>query len=151
MTIRPYAAADLPALVALFTASVHELGAAHYDKAQRLAWAPLTPDLAAWAHRLAELHTWVADADGVLTGFMAYAGNGHIDLLYTAPGLQRSGVATRLYQQAEKQLRGQALFTEASLVAKPFFLRQGFQVAEVQWVERQGVVLQRFLMRKPVL
>ena len=46
--IRPYASADVTTLVALFTASVHTLGAQHYGPEQLAAWAPRPPDLDAW-------------------------------------------------------------------------------------------------------
>ncbi|PAM07785.1 GNAT family N-acetyltransferase, partial [Acinetobacter baumannii] len=43
------------------------------------------------------------------------------------------------------------LFTEASLVAKPFFLRHGFSVVEEQNVSRGGVMFRRYAMRKAVV
>ncbi|MEN8665594.1 MAG: GNAT family N-acetyltransferase [Polycyclovorans sp.] len=95
----------------------------------------------------------VADGGDELLGFIAYTDDGHIDLLYTAPGTPRRGVATALYRAAEAALRGcgvRELYTEASLVAQPFFVVQGFCVVEEQQVERRGVKFRRFAMRKRI-
>ena len=130
MNVRPYTTADLGAVVAVFTASVHQLGATHYSAEQRDAWAPRLPDLAAWKIRLAEQKALVVEDESGLAGFVAYEVNGRIDLLYTAPRASRRGMASRLLKEVERALPSIALFTEASRIAKPFFLRQGFEVTE---------------------
>jgi putative acetyltransferase len=150
LNVRPYTMADLGAVVALFTASVHELGATYYSAEQRNAWAPRSPDMAAWALRLAELQTLLLLDESGLAGFVSYEVNGHLDLLYTAPRTARQGVASRLLKQVEQALPGVEQFTEASLIAKPFFLRHGFQVTEAQVVVRRGVSFSRFAMHKGV-
>lgn len=79
--------------------------------------------------------------------------SGHIGLLYVAPRCTRRGVASALYQTVERtlQVAGVAsLFTEASLVARPFFERQGFWVDTEETVVRRGVPLRRCVMRKAV-
>lgn len=151
MIIRRYRDSDLEALVELFTASVHEVSAAVYDAAQRHAWARIPPDCAAWRERLVGRTVLVADCDTELAGFIAWEPDGHIDLLFTSPRHVRRGVASALYRSAEHALRaagGSALYTEASLVARPFFERHGFVVEEEQVVNRDGVDLRRFAMRK---
>lgn len=150
MNVRRYTTADLGAVVALFTASVHELGATHYTAEQRDVWAPRPPDLAVWKIRLAERKTLLVGDESGLAGFVAFEVNGHIDLLYTAPRAARQGVASRLLKQVERALPGIEQFTEASQIAKPFFLHHGFQVTEAQMVVRQGISFPRFAMRKGV-
>ena len=152
-TLRTYQASDLPALVALFNDSVHGLAAAQYDAAQRLAWAPAQIDLPAWQTRLAGLTVMIAEDRCHLAGFIGFSADGHIDLLYSSPRYARQGVATALYLQAEGELTAlgvPALYTEASLTARPFFERQGFSVAQLQTLARGAVTLQRFAMRKPL-
>lgn len=153
MNVRTYRDTDLASVVAVFTESVHGLAGKHYDAAQRAAWAPREPDLAEWSARLDAKRVLVADDDPGLLGFIAYTDDGHIDLLYTAPGAPRRGVATALYRAAEVALRGRGVrevHTEASLVAQPFFMVQGFRVVEEQQVERRGVIFRRFAMRKSI-
>jgi len=58
-----------------------------------------------------------------------------------------------LYREIESALllAGiKALFTEASLVARPFFRRQGFLIVEEQIVSRRGVAFRRYAMRKSI-
>ena len=151
MQIRVHDGTRFAEIAALFTASVHELAATHYDFAQREAWAPRPPDLDHWRRRLADTTTLLADEIGSLHGFLSYTEDGHIDMLFTAPSAPRRGVASALHAEAERRLRGRgvtALSTEASLVAEPFFARQGYAVVERQRVERGGQWFARALMRK---
>ncbi|MBP7565951.1 MAG: GNAT family N-acetyltransferase [Burkholderiaceae bacterium] len=148
--------ADFDQLADVFTASVREVAASHYDAAQRDAWAPVTPDYAGWRERFAGLQLWLVEAEDDhghrrMAGFLGGTVDGHLDLLFTAPGFARRGVAAALYQAFETHCRAQGtrtLRTEASLVARPFFERQGFAVQEEQQVVRRGVVLRRFAMRR---
>ncbi len=151
MHIRSAAAADLGPIAELFTASVHTLATEAYCAEQRAAWAPRPPDLRHWETRLAGLSTLVAHDGAALGGFIAFTADGLIDLLFTAPPIARQGVATQLYRAAEHTLREAGVTTlraDASLVAAPFFARQGFSVMEAQHVERGGVTFKRFAMRK---
>ncbi|MGB4072479.1 GNAT family N-acetyltransferase [Pseudomonas sp.] len=153
LTVRTYQASDLTALVALFNASVHGLTADHYDAAQRQAWAPAATDMPEWQTRLSALELLIAEDGQAIAGFIGFSLAGHIDLLFTAPGYARQGVATALYAAAEQRLRAagaRELFTEASLVAQAFFAGQGFSVQQAQTVARGAVILPRMLMRKPL-
>lgn len=143
--------ADYERCVSLFTRSVHALAASDYDTAQRLAWAPLEPDLPAWRQRLDSLQLWLLEEAGGLLGFVGFSLDGHIDLLYCAPEAARDGVASQLLEQAERRMRaaGATRFrTEASLVARPFFLRHGYRVTAEQWVQRGAARLLRCEMEK---
>ncbi len=151
--LRPFAAADLEIVAAIYTASIHTLAAPFYSPAQITAWAPPVPDLARWTKRLAPLQTIVADAAGALAGFTSYTLAGYLDLLFVHPAFARRGVATRLYAQAESALRAKgvtAFTTDASLAARSFFERQGFRVEREENVECRGAYLRRFAMRKPL-
>lgn len=151
LNIRPYEAADLASIVKLFTDAVHIGAARHYDAAQRSAWAPIPADPAFWRERLAKVHTLVAGREAQMLGFISYEDDGHIDLLFTSPAAARQGVATALYERVEAALLAQGvreLFTEASLVARPFFARHGYEVSTEEVVSRLGVELTRFRMRK---
>jgi putative acetyltransferase len=151
MQIRPYAAEDLAALVAVFTTSVHQLGACDYTPRQLDAWAPRSPELAAWRQRLQPLQTVVATEGATLTGFISYDLSGHIDLLYTSPSYARRGVASLLYRCVEGTFAAAGaleIFTQASSVARHFFERFGFTVTEEQDVLVRGCSLRRYAMRK---
>jgi putative acetyltransferase len=128
---RLYRPSDLPSVIEVYTASIRALAAPFYSPEQIAAWAPAKPEVERWQQRLASVQTFVADCDGVLTGFASYRPDGYLDLLFTHPAFARRGVATRLYFRVESALRSEGclrVFTHASLAARPFFDRQGFQV-----------------------
>lgn len=149
--LRPYQSRDLPAIIALFQASVSQLTTQHYDAAQRQAWAPANAELSAWQTHLASIELIIAEDGRVMAGFIGFSLDGHIDLLYCAPSYARQGVASALYAAAEQRLQAagaRKLFTEASLVAQTFFAGQGFSVQQAQTVARGAVMLPRMLMHK---
>ena len=151
--VRAYIPEDADGLIELFRRSVREAAAPHYTPAQRLAWAPDNIDRIAFAARLADKPTWVAQVAGRLAGFIDLEPDGHIDMLYVSADHQRRGVARVLYRAVEQKARGQGLrrlFTEASLAARPFFEAQGFVVLKEQQVARRGQMLTNFRMEKPL-
>lgn len=151
MRLRRGLAEDAESLASLYWASVQELAAGHYDATQRDAWASSVHDLAAWRGRLATLNVLVAERKGETAGFIAFTGEGYIDLLFTAPAHARRGVATALFLAASQQLREQGrhgLRTHASLAARAFFERQGFRVVAAETVGRAGSELKRFEMER---
>lgn len=151
--MRLYRDTDLEAVVAIFTASVHMLAVDSYDALQRAAWAPLQPDLEKWRNRLAGLQTLVGIEENAVTGFISFESSGHVEFLYVSPSYARQGVASSLYACAENALVGSAvseLFTEASLVARPFFESVGFVVTGEQNEPFGGAVFSRYTMHKRV-
>lgn len=151
LNIRATEESDTASLIALFTESVHKIASASYTPEQLKAWAPASPDLAQWQTRLASLNTLVAEKEAAMAGFISFTDDGHIDLLFTSPMFARQGVASKLFEAAEKQLQANGvrrLTTDASLEARPFFESRGFLVVEEQAAERNGIVLRRFAMVK---
>lgn len=151
MNIRDYRLSDRGVAVDIFHSAVHALTASHYTKEQRDAWAPHPPDPEYWQRRLAERRVRVAEEDGRVIGFIAFNDDGHIDLLFTAPAFSDRGVATDLYQDAEAILVRcgvSVVFTEASVVARPFFERMGFHVVDEEAVTRSDIELPRYRMVK---
>ena len=101
MQERSYEFTDLPT----YTTAIRSLAASCYSPEQIAAQAPVPPDAVRWQERLVRLHTIVAASDGVLAGFTSYTDDGYLDFLFTRPGFACGGVATRLYQHAESELR----------------------------------------------
>ena len=150
MNIRRYRPLDLQSVVQVFTRSVHGLAVGHYDAEQLEAWAPTMPDLEAWEERLKQRTTLVAEIEGEVAGFICFESSGHIDLLYTSPAHSQIGVASSLLRHAETELLAAGideLFTEASLVARPFFEHEGFQVEREETVSLRGIQFLRYVMR----
>jgi len=146
--IRPLEDIDIPATAKVFYDAVQVGAANHYDVTQRNAWAPGIPDLKEWRYRLDGQTVFVAERDGVVIGFMSLRSNddttGIIDLAFVAPPVMGSGVGRRLHEAIVQAARDQGLThltTEASLVARPFFERQGWRFVGKKPVMRGGVPL----------
>lgn len=147
MLLRPYRSEDCPALAELFYQTVHTVNARDYSHPQLDAWADGYPDLAAWDRSLSRHHTLVAVLDGRIVGFADMADNGYLDRLYVHKDYQGQGIASALCDALEQAVSG-PYETHASLTARPFFARRGYQVVKEQQVERKGVLLTNFVMRK---
>ncbi len=153
MIARRYKDSDLEPIAALFTDTIRQVNVQHYSPEQISAWAPQPPDLARWGRRVAGLTLWVAELNSRIIGFCGLGDGGHVDLLYTDYRFQRQGVARCLYQQVELEALRRSvrrLFTEASITARPFFEKMGFEVIREQQVEIRGVMLQNYVMEKHI-
>lgn len=149
--LRPATPGDVPAMIALFRASVHEATATDYDPRQRAAWAPDEIDPARWERRLAEQQARIAERAGEIAGFCTWTTDGYLDLLYVHPRHLRNGAATALCTAMEADLRARhvaRVHTQASVTAQPFFRRQGFRLVQTQVVEVRGVALPNAVMEK---
>jgi len=150
--IRRYDAANLDAVIGVFLRSVREVASRDYDAGQIAAWAQADRDV--WSRRRLERPTWVALLDDVIAGFIDLEGNGHIDMLFVDPANQRKGVASALLDTVENAARGQRLAvldTDASITARPFFEKHGFQVVRSQDVALRGQRLTNFRMEKHLI
>ncbi len=151
MPLRKWRPQDLDATLETFRRAVHELAAADYSPEELEAWAPLDADRGAWERRMEDSRGWIFEINGKLGGFITTDAPGHIDLLYVHPDYPRMGVATALLELlvADASARGiTTLRTEASRSARPFFEQSGFAVLRAEKVERNGVLLERFVMER---
>lgn len=152
LIIRPYRPADAIPLAALYHRAVREGAAQKYNAAQRAAWSPAPPTSAGWRARVEEAETIVAEHAGAIRGFMTLdMDSGYLDFAYVAPEVMGQGVAEALYAVIEGRARVKGhtrLETEASLLAEPFFRRQGWRLIARQEVERDGVLIPNARMEK---
>jgi putative acetyltransferase len=151
--LRPLTSDDRVHVARIFFCAVHEGARDHYTFEQRLAWGGEAVDPEAWRDRLEEAMGFMAERDGEPVGFMTVDETGLVDLAFVLPSMAGQGIGTRLYRAVEDQARAlgvQVLTTEASKVSKPFFERQGWEIVTEQSVEREGVSLSNYKMRKPL-
>lgn len=141
LTVRPYRPSDCPILAELFYQTVHGVCGQDYTPEQLDAWADGQVDLAAWDASFQAHTTLVAEWDGVIVGFADLADGGYLDRLYVHRDYQRRGIAAALCDGLPD-----ARLTHASLTARPFFKKRGWQVEREQQVERHGVKLTNFVM-----
>lgn len=147
MILREYQSTDCKELAQLFYNTIHIVNAKDYTKEQLDAWATGQIDLKKWNQSLQEHFSIVAVAAGIIVGFGDIDKTGYLDRLYVHSDYQGKGVATAICSRLEAAVQGN-LVTHASITARPFFEKRGYKVVKEQQIERQGIFLTNFVMRK---
>lgn len=151
--IRRFAPADAGPLADLFFDAVRIGAAPKYPAEVLAAWAPERPTAEGFGQRLAGLETFVATDEHGAAGFFSVRGDGYLDLAFVRPDCRGTGVADALHAAVLSWAKGQGLgqlHVEASRMARPFFLRMGWQMVAAQHVERLGQQIENFRMTCPV-
>jgi putative acetyltransferase len=149
--IRNYQPTDAGQMARLIYNTVHTINQRDYSPAQLKAWMPEAPSQQAWAARYPARISFVADDNGMIAGFAELEPNGHVDCFYCHHSYQRQGIGQQLYQRLEQEaklLNLERLFVEASITARSFFERMGFQTLHENHVLRNDVMLTNFAMEK---
>ncbi|MCI5956469.1 MAG: GNAT family N-acetyltransferase [Clostridiales bacterium] len=147
MIIREYRPLDCEILAEVFYNTVHTVNVKDYTKEQLDVWATGTIDLEKWNQSFMEHYTLVAVDDEVIIGFGDIDKTGYLDRLYVHSDYQGKRVATAICEQLEQAVQG-SIVTHASITARPFFENRGYKVVKEQQVERQGIFLTNFVMKK---
>ena len=148
MKLRSYAEADCLELARLFYDTVHAVNVKDYDQEQLNAWATGEVDLESWNRSFLAHHTVVAEQDGIIVGFGDMDETEYLDRLYVHKDYQHMGVATAICDELERNSTATEFITHASITARLFFEKRGYVVIKEQQVERRGVRLKNFVMRK---
>ncbi|MGN1346837.1 MAG: GNAT family N-acetyltransferase [Eubacteriales bacterium] len=148
LLLRPYAPADCERLANLFYDTVHTVNARDYTEEQCRAWATGQVDLAGWNRSFLENCTLVALIGDTIVGFGDIDWTGYLDHLYVHKDNQRQGIASALCDQLETMFPIAEVTAHASITARPFFEQRGYTVVRKQQVERHGVFLTNYVMKK---
>jgi len=149
--IRLFQKQDAEQIANLFHQTVREVNINDYSINQVKAWAPDDIYFRDWVSVCSEKCTYVADDNGTIAAFGELESDGHIDCFYCHKDYQRMGVGKKIYHAIEAkayELGIHRLYTEASITAKPFFLRMGFSIMKKQQVERRGESFINYAMEK---
>ena len=147
MLIREYQTSDCKEITELFYNTVHTVNAKDYTKEQLDVWATGQVDLEKWNQSLQEHYSIVAIETGIVVGFGDIDKTGYLDRLFVHANYQGKGIATAICSRLEQAVQGDVT-TYASITAKPFFEKRGYKVVKEQQVERQGIFLTNFCMKK---
>lgn len=148
MYLRDYRAEDCPELSRLFYETVHSVNAKDYTKEQLDVWATGQVDLEKWGTSFLEHKTVVAISQGTIAGFGDMDATGYLDRLYVHKDYQAQGIASAICEKLENEIATAKYVTHASITAKPFFEKRGYQVVKEQQVKRQGIFLTNYVMEK---
>ena len=147
MVVREYQPADCKEIIRLFYDTVHSVNAKDYTEEQLAVWATGKEEQGEWDRSLHGHYSLVSLADGIITGFGDIDQSGYLDRLYVHKDFQGKGVASAICDKLEQAVKGK-IVTHASVTARPFFEKRGYQVIKEQRVERQGIVLNNYIMEK---
>ncbi len=147
MIIRNYRPEDCRELAELFYHTVHTVNAKDYTAEQLHAWASGDIDIEKWNLSFLAHYSLVAVEGGCIAGFGDIDKTGYLDRLYVHKDYLRRGIATALCDRLEDSVCIK-IVTHASITARPFFEKRGYQVMKRQQVERHGILLTNFIMEK---
>ncbi|MCD2491569.1 GNAT family N-acetyltransferase [Lacrimispora sp. NSJ-141] len=146
MKIRNYQPSDCICLAELFYDTVHVVNAQDYTEEQLNVWASGNVDLEKWNQSFLDHHTLIAVENEMIVGFGDIDKTGYLDRLFVHKDHQRKGIASAICDELECAAGGAKITTEASVTAKPFFEKRGYQVVKEQQIERQGILLTNYVM-----
>lgn len=151
MTIRQYKSNDLEQMARLFYETVHAINIKDYTEQQVNTWATGNINLKAWDGSFLEHLTYVVVENDLIIGFGDIDETGYLDRLYVHKDFQGRGVATALCNRLESEIKTSRITVHASITAKPFFEKRGYQTIKLQEVEQQGVSLKNYIMVKNLI
>lgn len=141
---------DLNACLSLFEQSVKTLCAKDYTKDQICAWIKI--DRQQWEEKFKYDEIFVYEKRGKIASFISVKQEQKLlDLLFTHPDFVRQGLAQNLLDFILKTYLHNGIYTFASLSAKDFFLKNGFELIRENKVIKEGQNLKKFLMKKDVV
>lgn len=147
MILRKYNSTDCEQLAELFYDTVHTVNAKDYTEEQLNVWATGQIDLEKWNASFEKNHTAIAVEEDKIVGFGDMDKTGYLDRLYVHKDYQRMGIASSICDELEKHFSS-SFTTHASITARPFFEKRGYTVVKEQQVERGGILLTNFVMKK---
>lgn len=158
-TIRPYRDADAEALAHIIGAAIEKIGPRAYSSQQVAAWFARHPGPDNYRQRVSEGAAILiaCDEHDFPVAYALIEPDGHFDHLYCHPDHAGRGLGLRLIEAGEalaQELGLERLFTEASELARPVFVRAGyaqlhrrdFEIAH----DGQSVAIHNFAMEKRI-
>ena len=146
MEIRKYEQMYCNEMIKLFYDTVHYINAKDYSKDQLSVWATGNENVDDWNSSFLKHYTLVCFDNERIIGFGDIDNSGYLDRLYVHKDYQGQGVGSTLCDELEYNF--QNITTHSSITAKAFFENRGYIVIKKQYVERQGILLSNFIMKK---
>ena len=148
MKIRRYESADLKQILRLFYETVRAVNIKDYTTEQINAWTAGHIDLKEWDASFQRHITYVVTENNLVVGFGDIDRTGYLDKLFVHKDFQGRGIATLICNRLENEVEVECIRVHASITAKPFFEKRGYEGVKQQEVERQGVFLTNYIMKK---
>ena len=148
--IRKYISSDCEQIARLFYETVHSVNAKDYTPEQLDVWATGNVDIREWDRSFCEHYTVVCAEGELILGFGDIDKTGYLDRLYVHKDYQRRRIASALCDELERAVEVPVITTHASITAKGFFEKRGYNAVREQQVIRSGIALTNFIMVKKI-
>ena len=142
---------DLSEIQLLFVNTISTICKHDYSAEQINAWTSSIENIPHWTDRIASQFFLVAELDNKIVGYVSLKSNDYLDLLYVHKDYQKQGIASKLYDEIEKQAirnNSTALHANVSKTAKPFFEKKGFLVIKTQANKIKDIEIVNYKMIK---
>lgn len=146
MEIKQYDTSNQKEVIQLIQQAIRQVSAADYTAAQIKAWASFDPQK--WRASVAQHQALVMWDHQKIVGFADMAFDGYLDHLFVHPAYLRQGIAQRLVEALENDVKAQRYTTYASITARPFFSAQGYHVLRENIAESRGEKFLNYYMIK---
>ena len=148
--IRPLTEQDIPEMQELFRSTVLTVSLKDYTKEEVEDWASCG-DSREHLKALLSKHNFIAALDnkGLIIGFSSMNFAGYLHSMFVHKNWQRKGVAMSLLSEVEKMARDYGvhkIYTEASITARPFFEKQGYEVIREQKAKANKLYLTNYIV-----
>lgn len=153
MGIRKYQKKYCREVFELFYNTVQNINIRNYTKEQIDSWADLSINQEDWCKSLETNYSLVytQDIEKYILGFGDMTKDGYLNRLYVHKDHIGKGIGRLLVQELEEyatNLGLKEIVTHASITARPFFEKGGYQLIREQTVERNNQQLTNYLMKK---
>ncbi len=149
LLIRRFRNGDLEEVINLFKQTVKNINIQDYEDNQIQAWLS-NLDYVKWQESLLNHISFLAFINNELVGFADMTEDGYLDRLYVSYKYQKQGIASKLLNKLEKEVKVKTYTTFSSITAKNFFLKKGYTVVYENHVTRNGIILTNYYMKKTV-
>lgn len=142
---------DVEEILQIFRSTIETVCAKDYSPEQIEAWVSGADYKERWLKMIAEQFFYVAETNEQVSGFASVTSDGYLDTLYVHKDAQGKGIASLLLNTIELKMQELGLHqmhTDASITAKPFFLRKGFVTEREYKKLYKGVLFMNTIMRK---
>lgn len=149
--VREYNKSDITGVIEVYRKSVKEIGPEQYNLEQVKVWSSYPDNADDFQNILIGGITYVAQCNSQLVSFGTLNPIDHIAFIYTIKNYSKKGIANSIYYRLETQAIQHGvteIHTEASTIARYFFLKVGFSVVEKEIVKRKKTEFERYKMIK---
>ncbi|AYW48599.1 GNAT family N-acetyltransferase [Tetragenococcus osmophilus] len=147
MQIRHYITSDKDEVIQMVKQTIYSVNKKDYNYKQILAWTAINES--SWDHSVANHQAIVMiDNSNKIIGFADMDDNGYLENLFVHKNYQNMSIGTKLVTNLETHTQCKEFSTFASITAKPFFEKLGYDVVRKNIALLRGQYFKNYYMKK---